>query len=434
MNSIFFEHLLKKVHAIIISQKRNIKSLSVLVFVNFAVAGVGAITQLKIANMLGRESFGIIAYSLAIAAFCAVVIRFALDRTMVRDLIHHPNRFTATVKASLILRFTLLVFVAVLILGWKIFQAPNGDVTWGIVLIIVANAAMSLDLKGVYDSWHEMSRHAFYVLLQRGLYFMVIWIVIANAPELLSVFTVGAATFVSVSIYLTLQYSWAMRRLPEDETNENLVILAFSMARGNVYLWLAALAALSFGPLNQVVLKNYHGAAELGSYAAAWLIVTLVSMFLAQIARIGQPATARITSGSATRQDKFQFLMKYTLVMALLVLPATVVVVSVPEQIMEVLFVPEYISAAPALQVMGIYMIIFAIGQVASQYMVSARMEKAYTVYAILGGGLGFIMCFLLIPSMGGLGAALALLVSHGFSIFMYWRKVLLSLKSDSSV
>ena len=79
-------------------------------------------------------------------------------------------------------------------------------------------------------------------------------------------------------------------------------------------------------------------------------------------------------------------------------------------------------------------MVIFSVGQVASQYMVSARLDKAYTAYVVLGGGLGFIMCILLIPPMGALGAALALVFSHGFSILMYWRKVLLSLKSFSSV
>ena len=264
-----FKDILKKGYIVFFSQKRNLKSLSSLVFVNIAVAGVGFFTQVEIANVLGKESFGFIAYGVAIAAFCAVVIRFALDRTMVRDLIHYPDRFAATVKASLILRFALFTVVTALILGWKLFQPQNSDVTWGVVLIIIANAAMSLDLKGVYDSWHKMGRHAFYNLLQRGLFFTVIWIVIVYAPESLSVFTIGAATFVAVSFYLTVQYLWAMKRLPQDGTNESLVLRAFNMARGNVFVWLAALAALSFGPLNQLVLKNYHGAAELGGYAAA---------------------------------------------------------------------------------------------------------------------------------------------------------------------
>lgn len=429
VNSGMLKNLVEKTRQAIISQKRALKSLSILVIVKFAVAGIGFITQVKIANTLGKETFGYIAYGVAIATYSTVIIRFGLDRTMVRDLIHYPDRFAATVKASLIVRFSLLALVIVLVIGWKVFQNPSGDISWGVILIIIANAAMSVDLQGVYDSWHKMTRHALYNLLQRGLYFLTIWYMVVTDPEILDVVTVGMAMFVSASIYLILQYSWAIRKLPTDSATEKMIPLAFKMIRANVYIWLATLAGLSFGPLNQLVLKHYHGTTELGGYAAAWMMVALASMFLAQIARIGNPATARITSGSATKQEKIQFLIKYASLMVMITLPVSVVVVFAPELVMTSLFNSEYISAAPALQIMGAYIVVFSLGQVAAQYMVSSRMDKTYTLYIFLGSGLGFALCLLLIPSMGGLGAAWALLISHGFSITLYWLKVMVSLK-----
>jgi len=416
------------------AQKRNIKQLYFLVLVNFTIAGIGFVTQVKIANVLGRESFGLIAYGVVIATYCGVVIRFGLDRTLVRDLIHYPGRFAATVKASLIIRFTLLTLVIALVLGWKLFQPSTGDITWGVVLIIVANAAMSVNLQSVYDSWHQMSRHALYNLLQRSLYFMVIWFIVINNPEALSVFSIGLATFVSVFIYLVFQYSWAMKRLTADDAGEKLAPLAFNMARRNVLLLLAAFAGLSFGPLNQLVLENYHGTAELGGFAAAWMMVTLVNMFLSQVARIGNPAIARITTGSVTRQEKIQFLMKYVAVMSMMTLPVMMVVISVPTLILGALFRPEYITAAPTLQVLSVYVLIFSVGLVASQYMVSSRMEKSYTACVLSGAGIAVVASILLIPSMGGLGAAWALLVSHGFSIALYWYKIIVSLKLNDYV
>jgi O-antigen/teichoic acid export membrane protein len=74
----------------LLSQKRNLQNLSVLFFVNSLIAGIGFVTQVKIANTLGWESFGLLAYGLAIAAYGGAVIRFGLDRALVRDLIHHP--------------------------------------------------------------------------------------------------------------------------------------------------------------------------------------------------------------------------------------------------------------------------------------------------------------------------------------------------------
>lgn len=416
---------------LISAQKRNIQNLSVLVFVNFAVAGVGFVTQVKIANVLGKESFGFIAFGVAIATYCAVIVRFGLDKTLVRDLIHYPDRFAATVKASLILRFSLLALVIALVLGWKIFQPPDGDVTWGVVLIIVANAAMSVDLQGIYDSWHKMSRHALYNLLQRGLYFLIIWFIVITNPEALSVFSVGAATLVSVSIYLALQYYWAMKRLPAGEVSDNLGRLAFNMMRGNVLVWLAALAGLSFGPLNQLVLKHFHGAAELGGYAAAWMMVTLVSIFLAQVARIGNPATARITGGSVSMKMRASFLLKYSGLMLVITSPIALIVIIEPEWVLGILFRAEYVSSASTLRVLGLYMLVFSTGLVAAQYIVSARLEKAYMQSVMIGGVAGVILCIALIPSSGGVGAAWALLLSHGFAILLYWIRIAISLRKE---
>ncbi len=70
---------------------------------------------------------------------------------------------------------------------------------------------------------------------------------------------------------------------------------------------------------------------------------------------------------------------------------------------------------------MGIYMMVVSLGVVASQYVISARLAKMYFASVILGGMLSVALCFWLIPEMGGLGAAIALLVSHSVSIGLYW-------------
>jgi O-antigen/teichoic acid export membrane protein len=424
--------LINKIQSLLATQRRNLKNLSSLVFVNFAVAGIGFFTQIKIANTLGKESFGYIAFGVAIATYCAVIIRFALDRTLVRDLIHYPDRFTAIVNASLMLRVTLLILIMTVIILWKLMQPSDTDVTWGVVLIIIANSLMSLDLQGVYDSWHEMSRHAYYNLVQRSLYFSMIWYLAIYQTETLSVLSVGMATLLAVCVYLMLQYSWAMRRLPSGGGKVNLMRMAFNMMRGNVVIWIAALAGLSFGPLNQLVLKHYYGAIELGGYAAAWMMVILVNMFLAQVARIGNPATARITSGETSMNQKIQFLKKYAFVMTIITLPVAAFVIIAPDFILGTFFKSEYLTSASALRVFGVYMVVFAVGQVASQYMISSRMEKIYTTYILIGGGLGVVLCFLLIPPLGGFGAACALLISHGTAISLYWWKVISTLRVNN--
>ncbi|MCK4825920.1 oligosaccharide flippase family protein, partial [bacterium] len=87
--------------------------------VNFILMGLGFVTRVKIANVLGREGFGLLAYALALGTFGGVVVRFGMDRTLVRDLVHHRDRFGELVAGSLMLRGIMFAFVLLGVLLWK---------------------------------------------------------------------------------------------------------------------------------------------------------------------------------------------------------------------------------------------------------------------------------------------------------------------------
>ena len=59
----------------------------------------------------------------------------------------------------------------------------------------------------------------------------------------------------------------------------------------------------------------------------------------------------------------------------------------------------------------------------------SARLEKVYMQSAMIGGIAGVILCITLIPSSGGIGAAWALLLSHGLAIMLNLIRVVISLR-----
>jgi O-antigen/teichoic acid export membrane protein len=266
-----------------------------------------------------------------------------------------------------------------------------------------------------------MSRHAVYNLVQRCLYFAVIWTVIVMAPRRLSILSIGAATMSSVICYLILQHTWAMARMTLPTTSREVFRAAIRMARGNLTIWAATLGGLSFSSLNQLVLKHYRGIAELGGYAAAWQMVSLAMMLLNQVARVGNPTTARVTRGDIQRSERNRFLAKYASVMVLTALPLAIAAICFPRLIMKTLFRPEYMSAANALRILGGFMLVYAVGVVASQFVVSMRLEKTYLASILVGGILSVTACVLLIPAMGANGAALALLASTSVAIGLCW-------------
>jgi O-antigen/teichoic acid export membrane protein len=181
------------------------------------------------------------------------------------------------------------------------------------------------------------------------------------------------------------------------------------------------MSTLSFASLNQLVLKHYRGTSELGGYAAVWLMVSLAMMLLNQVARIGNPMTALVTRDGIQQKERNRFLLKYVCVMIFTASPVALAAVCFPKMIMKILFRPEYVSAASVLRIMGVYMYVYAVGLVASQFVVSIRLEKAYFASIFTGGIISIASCFLLIPSMGANGAGAALLVSASAAIGLCW-------------
>lgn len=421
-----------RLFSLVTAQKTRLQNLSVLVFVNFITAGLGFVTIVKIANVMGKEKFGELAYALALGAYGAMIVRYGFNRTLVRDLIHYPDRFGSLVLASLALRVLLLVLVLGGLIIWKVFVSQADGLSWAIIIIIIGVTLRSLDLQAVYDTWHRFQRHAIYNLIQRCLYFAIIWTIILLFPNKLALYWIGSATICSVVFYLVLQHRWAMKKIDRSAIDVSLLPRTLLlMLRQNVWIWLAAIAGLSFGSLNQVLLKHYKGALELGGYAAAWQIVVVAEMLLLNIARIGNPATAKIAREGTDYKTRIGFLFKYAGVLLLVSLPICIPALICPALILKTMFRPEYASAAPIVRVFAVYIVVFGLDLVATQYVISAHLNKTYCVVFLLGCFLSICFCVILIPQYGALGASVSLLLAHGVAVVVFYWAVVYHIRSQ---
>lgn len=415
------EGLIPRLYSLLASQSRNLQNLSALVVFNFLAAGLFFVTQVKIANVIGKENFGYLAYAIALGMYGQALVRYGMDRTLVRDLIHYPHRFAELVAGSLLLRGVIQLLMIVGLLIWKFAFDASGALSWGLMAVVVAYSLKSLDLQPVYDAWLKMGRHAVYNFIQRVLYFLLIWAIILWSPNNLSIAWIGFGLLGTQIFYLLLQQKWAFRRIDFGVIKAPLISVAGELSKSNCWIWLASMGALSFVSLNQIILKHYCGAAELGGYAASWQIASTATLLLIQVGRIGNPATARNTKPQANKKARIRFLIRYSGVMLLTAAPICILTIIFPGLILRTIFKPEYASAAGILRLLSVHTLIVSLGAVATQYVVSARMERTYFTGVIVGGILSIILCLVLIPRMAGYGAALALLIAHGTLMGLYW-------------
>jgi O-antigen/teichoic acid export membrane protein len=158
-------------------------------------------------------------------------------------------------------------------------------------------------------------------------------------------------------------------------------------------------------------------------------IAAVVSLLIAQVGRIGNQATAKITHFDVPIRRQLIFLGKYSLLMVMAVIPFSLPMWFFPEQVLRSLFRPEYVSDAPILRIMSVYLVLLSLGTIASQYIISTRLEKTYLCNVLVGAAISVICCLWLIPTYRGQGAAIALLISHGLTISLYWLSTIVHIR-----
>ena len=404
-----------------------------LFLVNGLMGVVGVATRIMIANSLGLTDFGVIAYALAIGSCGATVIRFGRDKTLMRDLIHYPEEYNYHLASSVILNLGLVLVGCVALFLYALCFGHGMPL--GAWLIIVSASLLSVNMQPVFDSWNRMGEHAVYTAINGTISNGPIWLIYLVAPQWLSVTLVGVAMLWGVAIALSLEYREVVKRTQLVVFTRRSLLGAAEMFRANISVALASCAAVMFGPVIQIILRVLKGPAELGVYAVGAQFVFFALFILSQIARIGNPAIARITKQGVPLREKRGVLQKYILVLLLGALPIALPSILVPDLITRTLFKPEYASAAGVLPILGVYVLVLAIGVAAAQFVVSSRYEKSYLAAVVAGNATGLVLCAVLIPVRGAVGAAWVLLLSHSTSMLIYCliaiRSLILATRRD---
>lgn len=385
---------------------------------NLVLAGIGFFTSIALASTLGAARYGDLAYAMAVGGYVLTFAYCGLDRSLIRDLIHRPERSEALVSASILLRGSLLVagLCGLLLVERGLgLVNPLGADGW---MIVAALAIPAMNLAPVFDAWGRIRLHTVFQVVERGGYFAFIWAFLVFAPRLVEVRTVAMGLMLGSVIGLGLQYRSIFNRIGA-RWGRQIVRVAASLIRRNSWLWISALAQLSFGGLSKIVLGNEAGSAELGAYAIAWQVVTVGSLFTAQIGRIGNPGLVATTRSGASRRERLRFLVRY-----LAIASATACLIAVPAlmapSFLLSLVGPEFPTAAPAMRVLAVYMIMVAAGTVGVQYLVAARLERVFGITLMATALLSVGLLAVLVPPMGSLGAALAVSISHGLALVVY--------------
>ena len=393
-----------------------------LAFFNYAHAGLGFLINIWIANRLGAEGYGMVAYAIVLSSFVATLTNFASDRTLVRDLVQSEKPH-ATMAASMALRLVVALCIGVVLFGWLCTGAAQ-EKTWPVFLCALWGMLQALQPTAWFDSRYEMHIHAGITLLERILYCVVVFCLLTGFPALgKAPVMVAGAMFFSRLLAITGQWKWVLRsfRPSWQGLGGNITWLV----RENLPILFAALSNMLMTHVNQLILERRQTIAVLAQYAVAMQLIGIVIIFQAQIVRLLTPRIAEICkNGIGMRRG----LLKYSALSALDTMVLIIPLVWLAPWIVEICFRPEYADAVKPLRILACWCMLYGPALVLNQFLISLRLNRSYLVISLLSGCLAVILSAQWAKSMGASGAACALLVSHALSIvlqfILVWRRM----------
>ncbi len=365
---------------------------------------------LYLARTLAAEQFGVYGFIVAYLSFFQIVCDYSVDTVLVREMSAGLARREAILRAGLGLKLVLALSLA-LLATLAVGPVSGGQVSPG--LMLAASLTLPTALGGAFRAYFraEMDiRSVFLIALARAflLALGVIVAVLAGAGLggiFAAMATANLLTALAVAAFLTRR----LQPTPSFDADDWMRLL-----RGVMPLFATALAITVSLRAGHLLLMNLRGPVEVGLLSAASRVseaftllpeALMISVLPLMAARHGDDVAGALRA--ATRSARY--------LVAITGVPVVICAVE-GSAVMTLLFGESFSSAGPTLAILALGALFAASGTVILNLLVAAdRVRTLYRNTAVFAA-VNVVAAFLLIPSYGEMGAAVAVLVGSAFS------------------
>jgi O-antigen/teichoic acid export membrane protein len=378
--------------------------------------GVGLLVSIWITRYLGPERFGTLNYAFAFVALLYPIAYAGLDNIVVRDLVHEPESTNSILGSTFLLRllFGAVAYVAA-ILSAAVIRSGDPLI---LALVAVSTTYFLFQAFDAIELWFQSQVRSKYIVLARNTSFLVVsamrlWLVFSGAP--LIAFAVAAALeYAFCAVGFLIVYRLNSQRLGAWSPTR---VRAAALLSTSWPVMLAAFALAVSMRIDQIVLYEMLGEAELGIYAAAVRLTEVWFMIPPVIIQSVAPALARAKKADdQLYQRRAQRLLNLMVGLAYLIaLPTTFLA----GPVIRFLYGSDFAAAGPVLAVHIWGVLFMNIAAVHNLWII----HEGLTRYAIMSTSIGALTSIginlLLIPQLGPLGAAVAAVISFATMYFV---------------
>jgi len=387
-----------------------------LLFERLVRLGGGLLVGLWLARYLGPVAFGALNYAIALSLILGAMAALGLDNILVRELVRGPANAPALLGSVAVLRAAGGA-VALGAGALAVLALRPGDPS-ALALFAVLGLAGPLQASTAIDLWFQARQRPRDAVLARVVAFVAASglraaLILARAPLIAFAWAaVAEAAFGAAAAALAYRRSRARPAAWRFEAATARRLLADSWP-----LVFSGLMVTVYLRVDQLMLGQLRGDAELGVYSAAVRLAEVWPMLPTALAAAALPGVvAAREAGPAAYAERLRRL--YAAVVALGYAGALGTTL-LAGPIVSLLLGPEYGGAAPALVVLAWAGVFTSLGVARSTYLTAENMAGLHFVTVAAGCVANVGLNWLLIPPLGGLGAALASLVAYATAVYL---------------
>jgi O-antigen/teichoic acid export membrane protein len=378
--------------------------------------GVGLLVGVWVARYLGPEQFGLFNYSLSFVALFSTFASLGLDSIVIRDIVRDPSCKNETLGTAFLLK--LLGGIATLVATVSILPLlrPGSNLTlW---LVGITSAGLIFQAFDTIDFWFQSQVRSKYTVYAKNAIFIPVTLVkivlIKMQAPLISFAWVGLLETILGAVGLILVYQLNKQSISAWRASFSR---AKSLLNDSWALVLCGAAIFIQARIDQVMLGQMVGDAEVGQYSAAMRLIEVFSF----IPMIIQSSVAPSVTHSKTQSEALyqENLLNVYRLMTILFLIVSIPVFLFSESIITILYGNEYKTAAMLLSLSAIRLFFTNFGVARSLFITNESLFKYSMVAAIVGSFVNIAFNYLLIPKYASVGSIWATIISFFVTTFV---------------
>lgn len=369
---------------------------------------LGFTVGIYVARQLGPAQYGLLNYALSYVGIFSVLMNLGLDSIVVRELVKTPEKRDQLLGSTFMLK--LAGFGVMLISIIISIALSDKDPQTNIIIAIIAIGYLFQTFQ-VLDFYYQAEVKGKYVAISQTTALLIV-----SAFRLYFAFKLYPLAYFAALESLFMLISFSMYAIFYMKCGNGLFSWKFKTSTAKMLLresWpllLSSAAGVIYMRIDQVMIKQMLGDAEVGYYAVAVRLSEIWYFFPMIISATLLPAIIRSREVSNAhymkRLQKYYYFMIWTSIFLCLGMNV------VSYHLITILYGNEY---APAVIVLIIYMwelVVMAMGVPFANWIIAENMQIYALIFSIIGAIVNIVLNYFLIKGIGINGAAIATVIA----------------------